>query len=83
MHAFPHWPQFCELFCRLVQVPLQLVGALAGHAHAPAWHVMPPLHAFPQLPQWELLVFVLVSQLVEVVTQFLKGALQEQFTGLP
>jgi hypothetical protein len=33
------------------QVPAQLLRG-EGHAHAPDWHRIPPLHALVQLPQW-------------------------------
>jgi hypothetical protein len=37
----------------LLQLPPQSCVP-AGHAQVPAWHVIPPLHAIPQPPQFLL-----------------------------
>jgi hypothetical protein len=45
----PHAPQLVVVVS-LTQVPPQRICPV-GHLHAPAWHVDPPVHAFPQAPQ--------------------------------
>ncbi len=56
----PHAPQLLtSVPSTLTHVPLQSFW-LAGHAHTPAWHVSPPLHTCPQLPQFALSVCLFV-----------------------
>lgn len=42
----PLAPQYWPLVCGLMHVPPQSTSP-AGHAHAPLWHVSPPVHAAP------------------------------------
>lgn len=60
----------------LLQVPWAL--QLAGQAHAPLLQLLPGTHAFPQAPQWRMLVLRLVSQVLNhSPSQSALGAVQK------
>ena len=52
LQAVAQTPQFCRSFCRLTQVPLQLLSpAWQETAHLPAEQTSPALQALAQAPQ--------------------------------
>jgi hypothetical protein len=56
----------------LVQTPLQVLGAAAGHWQVPPVQVWPPVHALPHVPQFTGSVIVFVH----VPLQLVMGAVQ-------
>jgi hypothetical protein len=47
----PQAPQLAKSDCKLTHCPLHSVWPI-GHAHVPAEHCCPPVHAVPQAPQF-------------------------------